>query len=776
MKRATKFFAVILSLIMITCFFPAAQTAFAAEAESMATSAGVVTIHVTAEDLDIDPYYAIQNALSLAEDAGGDMFYKIVVAPGDYYLSYALTIHSNTCLSLYGVTLRRNGTANMLIAGGNRYEAEGYCYRNITVEGGTFDGNGGTGTMIKLAHAKNVTLKNVTVKNNRNTHMIETAAIDGFTVTGCNFSDQVSTSKDGYEVIQLDVLKSGNFNGYRAEDLSMRNVLVENCTFNNCPRGVGSHTAVLNNPHRNIVIRNNTFIDLTSVAVEGYNWVDCYITGNIIDNAPRAIALYTAGNGTYTSASIADEGGTTPHYEDVKPTYWTNGYIENNVITNCGLTEDQYESGRERSAISVMGVNITGGSIPAGEYTCINVAVRHNAIQMKGNGIRAEYARNLVIQGNEIKSLGTANANDYGVVIRKNTTNAYINKNYITDIPVNGIQIAESCNVKQVVLNELYRMGKYGIGVYTSTVSLINNNEIRDTQSDGILAHSGAHVDKITENRLMRTGSTAIHITSEASAGTIERNTVYRCSGSQPGGNNYTSAGSLSSVTPSDSSVTLAKGEKYRVTKTLSPVSSLYDFTYTSSDTSVATVDNAGLVTALSAGTATVKATATNGKSCSVVINVPAEKVLSVSGTVTVGNSGESAQLVLIPEDDSAPVFTDAAPDGTYMFDNIAAGRYTLSVSKYDCVAVEAEFEIDADSVVLDISLRMIGDLSGDGIINVEDATVLQRHLAEFTNADGSPIVDEDDPAAFRAADFNGDGVIDIVDVTDIQRRLAEYI
>ena len=179
---------------MITCFFPAAQTAFAAEAESMATSAGVVTIHVTAEDLDIDPYYAIQNALSLAEDAGGDMFYKIVVAPGDYYLSYALTIHSNTCLSLYGVTLRRNGTANMLIAGGNRYEAEGYCYRNITVEGGTFDGNGGTGTMIKLAHAKNVLLKNVTVKNNRNTHMIETAAIDGFTVTGCNFSDQVSAS------------------------------------------------------------------------------------------------------------------------------------------------------------------------------------------------------------------------------------------------------------------------------------------------------------------------------------------------------------------------------------------------------------------------------------------------------------------------------------------------------------------------------------------------------------------------------------------------------
>ena len=57
--------------------------------------------------------------------------------------------------------------------------------------------------------------------------------------------------------------------------------------------------------------------------------------------------------------------------------------------------------------------------------------------------------------------------------------------------------------------------------------------------------------------------------------------------------------------------------------------------------------------------------------------------VLSLSGTVTGGNSDETAELVLIPEDDSAPLFAAAEPDGAYMFDNIAAGAIHLVLAKY---------------------------------------------------------------------------------------------
>ena len=69
----------------------------------------------------------------------------------------------------------------------------------------------------------------------------------------------------------------------------------------------------------------------------------------------------------------------------------------------------------------------------------------------------------------------------------------------------------------------------------------------------------------------------------------------------------------------------------------------------------------------------------------------------------------------------------------------------------------------------------LVGDLNGNGIIDVEDATILQRFLAEFKKSDGSPIVDVDNPREFKIADANGDKKIDIQDITTIQKIIAEF-
>ena len=58
----------------------------------------------------------------------------------------------------------------------------------------------------------------------------------------------------------------------------------------------------------------------------------------------------------------------------------------------------------------------------------------------------------------------------------------------------------------------------------------------------------------------------------------------------------------------------------------------------------------------------------------------------------------------------------------------------------------------------------MIGDANGDGIIDITDATCIQKHLAEYENDD---YIEE-------ASDTNKDGKISIRDVTAIQRYLAE--
>lgn len=61
----------------------------------------------------------------------------------------------------------------------------------------------------------------------------------------------------------------------------------------------------------------------------------------------------------------------------------------------------------------------------------------------------------------------------------------------------------------------------------------------------------------------------------------------------------------------------------------------------------------------------------------------------------------------------------------------------------------------------------MPGDITGDGKVSIEDATALQRYLAEFDGIDKTRVE--------KCADVNRDGKINIEDVTFMQRFLAEF-
>jgi hypothetical protein len=62
------------------------------------------------------------------------------------------------------------------------------------------------------------------------------------------------------------------------------------------------------------------------------------------------------------------------------------------------------------------------------------------------------------------------------------------------------------------------------------------------------------------------------------------------------------------------------------------------------------------------------------------------------------------------------------------------------------------------------------GDLNGDGKVNITDATLLQRHLADYSGYK----LDTNNPNVRYAADVNSDGKINISDVTQIQRITAQ--
>lgn len=89
------------------------------------------------------------------------------------------------------------------------------------------------------------------------------------------------------------------------------------------------------------------------------------------------------------------------------------------------------------------------------------------------------------------------------------------------------------------------------------------------------------------------------------------------------------------SVSLNKTSLTLDVGKSYTLTKTVSPSSAVTSYTWSSSNTSVATVDGNGKVTAKKAGTATITVKTSNGKTatCKVTVNLPTPQITGLANT-----------------------------------------------------------------------------------------------------------------------------------------------
>ena len=115
---------------------------------------------------------------------------------------------------------------------------------------------------------------------------------------------------------------------------------------------------------------------------------------------------------------------------------------------------------------------------------------------------------------------------------------------------------------------------------------------------------------------------------------------------------------------------------------------------------------------------------------------------------------------------------------------NMVYIKHPMSVEKTsDGIVVSStgyrELGIEAVTIEYDENLKVVGfeitrddtfmsgDVNGDGVLSIIDATEIQKYLAglvEFTDAE------------MVAADYNGDGLVSIIDATDIQKVLAGLV
>lgn len=649
--RFYKILSVISAALMLHALAPLTASAEegAKGGQSHATEIRVTSAEIQAKGA----FKAIQVALNSARySATKDNVYKVTVDPGKYELKSALHIYSNTVLALKDVTLTRSkqSLSNMIRTGDDtavNKGATGYSENsNITIEGGTLNGGGTSNTMVKVTHAENFTMNGTALENLKNAHMVEAAAVDGFTVKKCSFKNQVlDTYGVGYEAIQLDITKEGHIFGCRSEAITMRNVCIDSCSFTNVPRGVGTHTQILNCPFDGIVLTNNTFKDIKSAAIQGENWKNVKITNNRIEKTPRGIAIYSVfkdAQCAFKASVISKEGKTKTAIPDSfqKP-FNSNIMISGNVITDCGTVKDKYAN-YEPCAITIQGqelkkalkMNSDGSAgYPKGNYYISGVTVKNNTINTAGDGIYLNDVRNIAVKDNTIKCSKTSLTKKVFNPITSLTVNFNtISGNTVESAPYHGMELA------------------------ATAIKEIKSNNISNVPRDGIILEAKSKVTgTITGNFITNASNYGINIRPNCAGGKISGNVISGCAkgairqenkATVNVGSNYYSLANMTSLKLNRQSINMGEKEKFTLVASYAPVNTIAKFTWASSAPEVATVNKHGVVTAKGFGEADITVKASNGKKAACHVKVmPAPESLTLNASMITIGKGETFDL-----------------------------------------------------------------------------------------------------------------------------------
>lgn len=137
-----------------------------------------------------------------------------------------------------------------------------------------------------------------------------------------------------------------------------------------------------------------------------------------------------------------------------------------------------------------------------------------------------------------------------------------------------------------------------------------------------------------------------------------------------------------------------------------------------------------------------------------------------------------------LPEDTITIKFDRYTPDGVYngsythetvcsnakplyVYYETVPGKYVITVSKPQCVTRVYEANVVKKDVNLVVKITVPYDVNMDGVINVVDATLVQKYIVGL---------EEFDDYTFKIADTNGDGTISIIDATNIQKKIVNLL
>lgn len=499
-----------------------------------------------------------QQALLNAKNKGtANHIYKIHITK-DLRINQSVGIYSNTMIVVdKNVKIIRNLPAG---DGGTTFRvgkpgssASGYYYRNITIQGGIWDGNvrsKDTGfCTFKVNHSQNVKFLNMTIQNDLEGHMIEAGAVNGLTISRVNFKNhkcyfKAHKNKNDYyeheEALQLDVnlyetTAIGKYDKYQN-----KNVTVDRCNFTNLGRGIGSHNSIDGCYFTNMKFTNNTFKNIKSYAIGAINYRNSKIQNNKILNCGSGILFvnskpnYTGYTGTYVvnnwnlkvntskdNSIISDNTITInrPKSKDSRALYINGNKISKPAIYKKGLNSANRLSGYQgylKGDHRINGLTITKNNITVKNMTAVfykgirNSTFSNNNITFNGNQKSDHYGltmdsvpdqpnENVTVNGNKIKNFnsGILCKNSKKVTF-KNTTvyNSYKQHIYLEGVNVTFV----GCSLDKTKT-------KHGIASKNSKITLKNTN-ITNAKEFGLYSYNCS--GKVTGGKIANCGKYGI--------------------------------------------------------------------------------------------------------------------------------------------------------------------------------------------------------------------------------------------------------------------------
>ena len=141
---------------------------------------------------------------------------------------------------------------------------------------------------------------------------------------------------------------------------------------------------------------------------------------------------------------------------------------------------------------------------------------------------------------------------------------------------------------------------------------------------------------------------------------------------------------------------------------------------------------------------------------------------MTVSGTATSFNSSTDDVTIQLIESGASEAAYETIVKGntaSYSIAGVAPGTYTMKVMKQNHVTREYTVIVGTNPVVQDVKIHLLGDINGDGKVNMKDWGAVYAHVNETKLLTGYEL---------KCAEVTGDGKVTMKDWNRIYAHVNE--